>query len=196
MIMKVFKNTLLAALISAAMLPGVTEASLSATYNWRCPWNQYGGSWYLLFNSVGPGSAYIQFTNDSNVPSQKEWKGSCLEYAKYVSEIKNGKSILSYGYNGYGKFHDGKVFWYYSALGRSKAHFHIKNGGYFDRNVEMPPPAHERFELKILGDTFVYNEAGEIYHRELGLVAEFSCNPPPPDAACMIGKRPNGQSFW
>ena len=137
-----------------------------------CPWNS-GRSWRSYFlESPRGGNANLQFRSSSNIPDDVGWKGKCQSLTYSLGD--GGWAISGY-YHGL-KWHALNIVYFDgSTLFR-----------YFDEDAQRyrtaRSPANTEtfrsptdFKINIRNDYLTFNEAGEVYHAEYGLVGELLC---------------------
>jgi hypothetical protein len=165
----------------------------------RCPWNGYGQSWYKYFNIPSSNvTAYIVLNNTDDIPNDTRWKNACFRLSIQRLDTKTNSPVQHYGYSGYIKERPGYVMFSNNPYGSSYSwHVYQDNGigTYGQQPFEMPFPRFDKFEIVIINDILVFNEGGEIYHRQFGRVGRLQCNPPY-DEPCLTGKVQYGQSYW
>lgn len=163
-----------------------------------CPWNN-NTSWFEHFNNRSiVANAFIWFNSKSEAPKSEPWKGGCVEYAVYADQQSPGDDRVFVGWNGYLSNWHGHYIAYHPPGTPSTEPIVRWQGRGWERvaGVKQKTPRLDKFEIAIWDDIFVYNEAGEVFHREYGVVGVLKCSAPPPTASCMKGKIPSGQFFW
>ena len=161
----------------------------------RCPWNDYGQSWYLHFNDRSgprgtalPRGAVVLFEKNAKIPDDELWEGMCPTISVLADWQTNG--TLSYGVRGH---LNNSIYPYaidYSEQFGVTIRLYNRNEARWDiiTSITQIRPRLDKFKFSILDDEFTFNEAGEVYHKVYGKVGKFLCTLPPATHPCRAGK--------
>lgn len=152
-----------------------------------CPENVGWLSWKTFFHLSGAtkNRAFLHLTESAKMPDSKTWKNGCYDVRYHFTSITEprrwevrgkfddmpanaagGADVLTH--------HTGQVDFNYTAVvddprggGTIGVRETIKENGKFgDPN---------QYEMSIRGEILVFNEAGEVYHREYGKIGTLDC---------------------
>jgi hypothetical protein len=174
------------AVISVAFIAGGANAANLPISNANCPWANPNVSWrtYISTQRVKPRDFSIILTDRPEaVPDSEPWKGKC-----YMGEYDPDRHILTIS-GSYSNLKDMQITEFQSD-GKYVSRFWNYDAQKWDSisgdAVQVDPA---RFKLQVIGGEFTYNEAGEVVHREYGLVGHLACYLVDSANPCMRGAR-------